>query len=91
MERSSTGAALVAPDIVPRRDRRDNATLEHFDVIVIGPGQGGDVIMLDVGKRFRELNLDVPNSVMLHNARTIMEIDEVPEHLVVIGGGPVGA
>lgn len=49
-----------------------------------------DTFILDVGEQFRELDLDIPEGVTLHNARTIMEIDVVPEHLVVIGGGPIG-
>lgn len=49
-----------------------------------------ETIVLNTGERFRKLDLDVPDSVTLYNARTIMELDEVPGHLVVVGGGPVG-
>ncbi len=49
-----------------------------------------ETIVLDVGERFRRLDLEAPTGVILHNARSIMELDAVPEHLVVIGGGPVG-
>lgn len=65
-------------------------------MITVGLNAGGerklhaDMFVLDVGERFRQLDLDVSNDVTLYNARMIMEIDTVPEHLVVIGGGPVG-
>ena len=65
-------------------------------VVTVALNAGGtrelraETIVLDVGERFRQLDLEVPEGVVLHNARTIMELGEVPEHLVVVGGGPVG-
>lgn len=48
-----------------------------------------ETIVLDVGERARELDLDVPEGVTLHDNRSIMELNEVPKHLVVVGGGPI--
>ena len=48
-----------------------------------------EIIVLDVGERFRELDPGIAEGVSLHNAGTIMELDDVPEHLLIIGGGPI--
>jgi pyruvate/2-oxoglutarate dehydrogenase complex dihydrolipoamide dehydrogenase (E3) component len=49
-----------------------------------------DTIVLDVGERPRELDIDNPGGVDVLNSTSVMELDEVPDHLVVIGGGAVG-
>ena len=49
-----------------------------------------ETIVLNVGERSRPLDIDVPEGVDLLDNRTVMELDEVPDHLVVIGGGPLG-
>ncbi len=49
-----------------------------------------ETFVLNVDERFRQLDLDVAGGVTLYNARTIMELGDIPNHLVVIGGGPVG-
>jgi pyruvate/2-oxoglutarate dehydrogenase complex dihydrolipoamide dehydrogenase (E3) component len=49
-----------------------------------------ETIILDVGERPRPLDVEVPNDVTIHDSTTIMELDEVPGKLVVIGGGPIG-
>lgn len=48
-----------------------------------------ETFVLDVGSRARQLPLDVPEGVTLHDNRTIMELGEVPEHLAVVGAGPL--
>lgn len=48
-----------------------------------------DTIVLDVGERARELKIENPDRIHLHDNRSILEIDEVPLHLVVVGGGPI--
>jgi pyruvate/2-oxoglutarate dehydrogenase complex dihydrolipoamide dehydrogenase (E3) component len=47
-------------------------------------------IVLDVGERPRPLDIDNPDSVTLLDSTTVMELDALPEHLLVIGGGYVG-
>lgn len=46
-------------------------------------------IVLDLGERPRALDADNPDGVTIHDSTSILELDEVPGHLVVIGGGPV--
>jgi pyruvate/2-oxoglutarate dehydrogenase complex dihydrolipoamide dehydrogenase (E3) component len=64
--------------------------------ISVGLNAGGErdleagIFVLNVGERFRQLKLEVPDGITLHNARTIMELGKAPERLVVIGAGPVG-
>lgn len=48
-----------------------------------------ELIVLDVGERARELDLEVPDGITMLDNRSILELDEVPKHLVVIGGGPI--
>lgn len=48
-----------------------------------------DTIVLDIGERARELKIENPDGVPLHDNRSIMELGDVPEHLVVVGGGPI--
>ncbi len=49
-----------------------------------------DTIVLDVGERPRALDIENPDGVDVLNSTTVMELGEVPDHLVVIGGGSVG-
>jgi pyruvate/2-oxoglutarate dehydrogenase complex dihydrolipoamide dehydrogenase (E3) component len=49
-----------------------------------------DIIVLDVGERPRPLDIDNPDGVTILDSTTVMELDEVPPALVVIGGGPIG-
>lgn len=64
-------------------------------VIAVALNSGGlreleaETIVLDVGEGFRALDLDVPEDVTIYTARTVMELDVVPDHLVVVGGGPI--
>lgn len=49
-----------------------------------------ETIVLDVGERPRPLDIEVPAGITVHDSTTIMELDAVPEHLVVVGGGVIG-
>ncbi|HYH12519.1 MAG TPA: mercuric reductase [Thermomicrobiales bacterium] len=49
-----------------------------------------ETIVLDVGERPRPLGVDLPAGVTVHDSTTIMEVDAVPEQLVVVGGGVIG-
>ncbi|HEV2128462.1 MAG TPA: FAD-dependent oxidoreductase [Thermomicrobiales bacterium] len=49
-----------------------------------------ETFVLDVGQRARPLDLDIPAGVTILDNRSVMELDEVPEHLLVVGGGYVG-
>lgn len=49
-----------------------------------------ETIVLNVGERPRSLDIEKPDGVTIHDSTSIMELDEVPEHLVVIGGGSIG-
>lgn len=49
-----------------------------------------ETFILDVGERSRPLDIDNPDNVTIHDARSIMELGNVPRHLLIIGGGPVG-
>lgn len=49
-----------------------------------------ETIVVNVGERPRPLEIDVPTDVTVHDSTSIMELDEVPGHLVVIGGGVIG-
>jgi pyruvate/2-oxoglutarate dehydrogenase complex dihydrolipoamide dehydrogenase (E3) component len=49
-----------------------------------------ETIVLDVGERPRPLDVDNPDGVTVLDSTTIMELGEVPSHLVAIGGGPIG-
>ncbi|MEJ7901983.1 MAG: mercuric reductase [Thermomicrobiales bacterium] len=49
-----------------------------------------ETIILDVGERPRPLDVVNPDNATVHDSRSIMELDIVPSHLLVIGGGYVG-
>lgn len=48
------------------------------------------VIVINAGERPRPLHLDSAGDVPVLNSTSVMELDEVPDHLLVIGGGPIG-
>jgi pyruvate/2-oxoglutarate dehydrogenase complex dihydrolipoamide dehydrogenase (E3) component len=47
-------------------------------------------IFLNVGERPSQLTIPGSDTIPILNSTTIMELDSVPEHLIVIGGGYVG-
>ena len=49
-----------------------------------------DTIVLDVGERPRPLDIDVPEGATILDSTSVMELDAVPEHLVIVGGGVIG-
>lgn len=49
-----------------------------------------ETIVLDVGERPRPLDIAVPDGVTVLDSTSVMELDEVPDHLVVVGGGVIG-
>ena len=49
-----------------------------------------ETIVIDVGTRPAELKVDGADAIEILNSTTIMELDEIPRHLVVVGGGPIG-
>ena len=49
-----------------------------------------ETFILDVGERSRPLGIANPDNVTIHDARSIMELGNVPRRLLIIGGGPVG-
>ena len=49
-----------------------------------------ETIVINVGEHPAPLDLPGRDAVDVLNSTTVMELDEVPEHLVVIGGGYVG-
>lgn len=50
----------------------------------------GDKIFINVGMRAREIDLPGLDSVPYLDNASIMELGEVPEHLLVLGGGFIG-
>jgi pyruvate/2-oxoglutarate dehydrogenase complex dihydrolipoamide dehydrogenase (E3) component len=54
-------------------------------VVVTAP-----VIVLDVGTRPAPPRLPGLDAVVAHDSTSIMTIDEVPEHLLILGGGYIG-
>jgi pyruvate/2-oxoglutarate dehydrogenase complex dihydrolipoamide dehydrogenase (E3) component len=48
------------------------------------------VIVIDAGTRARPLTIDGAGDVAVLDSTSIMELDEVPEHLIVLGGGYIG-
>lgn len=49
-----------------------------------------ETIVLNVGERPRPLGIDVPEQATILDSTTIMELGEVPEHLLIVGGGVIG-
>ena len=48
------------------------------------------VIVIDAGTRARPLAIDGAGDIAVLDSTSIMELDEVPEHLIVLGGGYIG-
>jgi pyruvate/2-oxoglutarate dehydrogenase complex dihydrolipoamide dehydrogenase (E3) component len=48
------------------------------------------VIVIDVGSRPRPLAITGATEVPVLDSTSIMELDEVPEHLIILGGGYIG-
>jgi pyruvate/2-oxoglutarate dehydrogenase complex dihydrolipoamide dehydrogenase (E3) component len=48
------------------------------------------VIVIDAGTRARPLAIDGAGEIAVLDSTSIMELDEVPEHLIVLGGGYIG-
>lgn len=48
------------------------------------------LIVLDTGTRPATLPIDGIENVAALNSTTIMELDEVPDHLIILGGGYIG-
>jgi pyruvate/2-oxoglutarate dehydrogenase complex dihydrolipoamide dehydrogenase (E3) component len=51
---------------------------------------GADLILINAGARPSMPKMDGIKDIPYLNSTTIMELDEVPEHLLVIGGGYIG-
>ncbi|MFF9044322.1 mercuric reductase [Streptomyces parvulus] len=51
---------------------------------------GAPVIIVDAGARSRPLALNGAQDVPVLDSTSIMELDECPEHLIVLGGGYIG-
>lgn len=49
-----------------------------------------ETIVINVGERPRALDIDVPANATILDSTSVMELDEVPEHLVIVGGGVIG-
>jgi pyruvate/2-oxoglutarate dehydrogenase complex dihydrolipoamide dehydrogenase (E3) component len=48
------------------------------------------VIVIDTGTRPRPLTIPGASDVTLLDSTSIMELDEIPEHLIILGGGYIG-
>ncbi|MGW5040818.1 mercuric reductase [Streptomyces parvulus] len=51
---------------------------------------GAPVIIVDAGARSRPLTLDGARDVPVLDSTSIMELEECPEHLIILGGGYIG-
>ncbi|MER7805642.1 mercuric reductase [Streptomyces parvulus] len=51
---------------------------------------GAPVIVVDAGARSRPLTLDGARDVSVLDSTSIMELEECPEHLIILGGGYIG-
>lgn len=51
---------------------------------------GAEVIVIDTGTRPRPLEIDGARDVAVLDSTSIMELGELPEHLIVLGGGYIG-
>lgn len=81
----------------------DNLELIRGDAHFTGPQSlavrledGGErdlhaaTVVINAGERPRPLDLPGASELPVLDSTTVMELDEVPTHLLVIGGGPVG-
>lgn len=48
-----------------------------------------DLIVIDVGERARTVDIPVARGLTLLDNRSILELGEVPDHLAIVGGGPI--
>lgn len=48
-----------------------------------------ETFILNVGERDRELDIEIVGDITFDNTRSIQELDEAPESLIVVGGGPI--
>ncbi len=48
------------------------------------------VIIIDTGARPRTLTIPGANDIPVLDSTSIMELDEIPEHLIILGGGYIG-
>lgn len=48
-----------------------------------------ETIVINAGERSRPLDIENAHNVPIHDNRSIMELDHVPEHLIVVGAGPI--
>ena len=48
------------------------------------------VIVIDTGARSRPLAINGADDIPVLDSTSIMELDEIPEHLIVLGGGYIG-
>src|SRR6266498_2855937 len=62
----------------------------HKTIDVSGQRLSAELILMNVGARPSRPDIPGINSVSVLNSTSIMELEEVPEHLVVLGGGYVG-
>lgn len=51
---------------------------------------GASVIVIDTGTRPRQLTISGAQSVPVLDSTSIMELGELPEHLIILGGGYIG-
>jgi pyruvate/2-oxoglutarate dehydrogenase complex dihydrolipoamide dehydrogenase (E3) component len=51
---------------------------------------GAEVVVIDAGTRPRPLVIPGADDVPVLDSTSIMELDELPEHLIVLGGGYIG-
>jgi pyruvate/2-oxoglutarate dehydrogenase complex dihydrolipoamide dehydrogenase (E3) component len=69
-------------------------TSSHSLEIAMNAGQtlelSADTIVIDTGARPSDPPMAGLDMVQHYNSTTVMELDEVPDHLIVVGGGYVG-
>ncbi len=72
------------------------ARFVHDKTVEVSLNGGGarsfvaETILLDVGERPRPLDIPKPGSVTMLDSTSVMELGDVPDHLVVVGGGVIG-
>lgn len=57
---------------------------------VSGTEYSGERIIIATGSHPRMLDINISDEMPVYTNETIFSADELPEHLVVIGGGPIG-